>query len=119
MRWFMGASNGRAWDIQPHHFDLFTTGHTKKAARRAAFSLEQSGLEFLDVGRLRALLALGNFEAHALVLVQRAESTALDGGVMDEEISPTFVGGDETEALLSVEPLDGALSHDCFLHNVW
>jgi hypothetical protein len=102
-------------DLQPRHFDLFTTGHTKKATRWAAFSLERSGLEFLDVGRLGALLALGNFEADALVLVQRTEPAALDGGVMNEEIGATFVGGDETEALLSVEPLDGALSHDCFL----
>jgi hypothetical protein len=72
-------------------------------------------LQFLDVGRLGALLALRDFEADALILVQRAESAALDGSVMDEEIGTTLVGSDETEALLSVEPLDGALSHDCFL----
>ena len=71
------------------------------------------GLELLDVRSLGAFLTLRDFEADALILVQRAEAAALDGGVVDEEVSAALVGGDETEALLSVEPLDGALSHDC------
>ncbi len=64
-------------------------------------------------------IALSDFEADALILVQRAEAAALDGGVVNEEISAALVGGDESEALFSVEPLDDALSHDCFLRYVW
>src|SRR5699024_4388645 len=36
---------------------------------------------------------------------------ALDGGVVDEEVGGTVLGGDEPVPLLRVEPLDGALCH--------
>ena len=72
-------------------------------------------LDLLNVGGLGALLALGDFEAHALVLIQGAEAAALNGSVVDEEISTALVGGDESETLFGVEPLDGALSHDDYL----
>jgi hypothetical protein len=37
--------------------------------------------------------------------------------MMNEKIGTTLIGGDESETLFGVEPLDGALSHDfsCFL----
>src|ERR1035438_6522167 len=91
----------------------------KKAAQWAAFFEKVRVLELLDVRGLGALLALGHFEADALVLVQCTEAATLDGGVVDEEVSAALVGGDEAEALLGVEPLDGTLCHDCFLPYVW
>ena len=60
---------------------------------------------------LGPLLALGQIEADALVLIQGAEAAVLDGGVVDEEVGAAFVGGDEAETLLGVEPLNGTLSH--------
>jgi hypothetical protein len=71
--------------------------------------------EFHHVGGLGALLALDDVEADPLILLERAESAVLDGGVVDEEISATFIGRDETESLFGVEPLDSALSHINFL----
>ena len=72
-------------------------------------------LELLDVGRLRAFLALSDVEADALVLIEGAETLALDRRVMDKKIRTALIGGDEPETLFGVEPLDGALSHDDFL----
>ena len=60
-------------------------------------------LQLGDVHSLGALLALGDVEVDALVLVQGAEALALDGGVVDEQISTTSIGGDEAEALFRVE----------------
>ena len=68
-------------------------------------------LQLDDVHSMGALLALGDVEIDALVLVQSAETLALDSGVVNEEIRATTIGGDEAEALFSVEPLNGALCH--------
>src|SRR6516225_4110845 len=46
-----------------------------------------------------------------LVLLQGAESVNLDGGVVDEHVGRAVVWGDETIALVRVEPLHGALRH--------
>src|SRR5699024_1202138 len=64
-----------------------------------------------DVLGLRALLSLADLELDALVLLERLEARALDGGVVDEEVGGTVLRGDEPVALLRVEPLDGALCH--------
>ena len=69
-----------------------------------------------DVLRLRALLALTDLELDALVLLERAVAAALDGLEVHENVRVTAVGGDEAEALLRVEPLDGALRHDMSPH---
>src|SRR6478735_5265030 len=67
--------------------------------------------ERTDVLRLRALRALGDVELDLLVLVQRLVAVGLDGRVVHEDVVAAVLLGDEAEALLSVEPLDGALSH--------
>src|SRR6478609_6840171 len=68
-----------------------------------------------DRSRLRALLALGHGVADLLVLLERAVAARLDLRVVDENVRPGALGGDEPEALLSVEPLDGALCHGALL----
>src|SRR3954471_19046601 len=67
---------------------------------------------------LRALLALRDLELDALVLVEAAESAGGDRRVVDENVRAAAVLGDETEALLGVEPLHGALSHLALLLSV-
>ena len=74
-------------------------------------------LQLDDVSRLRTLLALGNLERDALLLFQAPEALGLNGGVMNEDIVPTIVRGNEAVPLLGVEPLDGAFTcgHATFL----
>src|SRR6478736_8148933 len=71
--------------------------------------------ERTDVLRLRALRPLGDVELDLLVLVQRLVALRLDGRVVNEDVVAAVLLGDEAEALLSVEPLHGALSHAHFL----
>ncbi len=61
-----------------------------------------------DVGSLRALGALGDFELHVLVLGQGLEAAALDFTEVGKEILAAVVGGDEAEALAFVEPFHDA-----------
>src|SRR2546423_1610888 len=80
-------------------------GHSRCRARvRAAASTARPR----DVLGGRALLALHDVELHLLTLGERLEAAALDGGVMDEAVLLPVGGGDEPEALLIIEPLDGA-----------
>jgi hypothetical protein len=58
--------------------------------------------------RMRALLALGNLELHAVVLGELLEARALDFLEVGEEVLAAVVGGDEAEALGVVEPFDDA-----------
>src|SRR3954449_644795 len=60
---------------------------------------------------LRSLRALARLEGDALVLLEGAEPVALNGRVVDEDVRAVVVSRDEAEALLGVEPLDGALRH--------
>ena len=64
-----------------------------------------------DVLSLRALGALGDVELDALGLVKRTVAVRLDGRVVDEHVRSATVLSDESEALLGVEPLHGALCH--------
>src|SRR6476659_7098032 len=66
-----------------------------------------------DGGGLGAFVSLGDGVADFLVFLQRAVPTGLDLRVVNEDIGAAAVGGDEAEALLGVEPFDGALCHDC------
>src|SRR6478609_9085730 len=68
-----------------------------------------------DRSCLRALVALGHGVADLLVLLERAVAARLDLRVVDENVRTGALGGDEPEALLSVEPLDGALCHGALL----
>src|SRR5580693_10730007 len=63
-----------------------------------------------NVSGLRALRALGHLELHLLVLLEAAEALAVNLGVVHEDVR-SVGAGDEAVALLSVEPLDGSLSH--------
>src|ERR687895_2212211 len=73
----------------------------------------RAGSDRADRVGLRTLRALARFEGDALVLLEGAEAVRLDGRVVDEDVRTVVVGGDEAEALLGVEPLDGALRHTC------
>ena len=68
-----------------------------------------------DVRRLQALGALLDLELNPLVLLQRAEASGVDRGEVREHIRGPVLGGDEAEALLSVEPLDHTSSHNQYL----
>jgi hypothetical protein len=51
------------------------------------------------------------------VLIQGLEAIGLDFGIVDKDVAVRVVGGDKAEALFSVEPLDGSLSHLFLLIN--
>src|SRR2546430_8340529 len=63
------------------------------------------GAELGDVLGRRALLALHDVELDALAFSQRLEPAAIDGGVVNEAILLSVLGGDEAKALGVVEPL--------------
>src|SRR6266540_963470 len=60
---------------------------------------------------LWALLPLGDLELDLLAFLEGPEARRLDGGVVDEDVGLALALGDEAVALLSVEPLHGALCH--------
>src|SRR5262245_39006712 len=64
---------------------------------------------YLD--RLGPFLPLLDLELNALVLLKRAKAAPLELGIVDEEILPSVVRGDETEALFAVEPFHSSLRH--------
>lgn len=64
--------------------------------------------------RLGAFGPLGDFELDALILLEAAEAAFLDLRMVDEYILFAAVGGDESEALVAVEPFHGSLCHTNF-----
>src|SRR5260370_32630762 len=64
-----------------------------------------------DVLRLRSFLSLGRLEFDLLVLIQRPVAAARDRGEVDEHVRRPVIGGDETKALVGVEPLNRACCH--------
>src|SRR5438046_3135818 len=60
---------------------------------------------------LGAGLGTADVVLHPLTLHQGAEALARDLGVVDEDVGPATVLGDEAEPLLAVEPLDRAACH--------
>jgi hypothetical protein len=58
-----------------------------------------------NVAGLRTLGALFNIELDLLAFLQVAETIALNGGEMDENVLSTFAF-DEAEALVTVEPFN-------------
>src|SRR4051812_46357671 len=64
-----------------------------------------------NVLRLRTLGALRDVELDLLVLVEGLVAPRLDCRVVNEDVIAAVLLSDEAEALLGVEPLDGALSH--------
>ena len=70
-------------------------------------------------GHLAALPVGDKVELELLALEQIVEAGALDGADVDEGVGPTVVRGDESKALLRVEPFDGSRSHgNPFLHRI-
>src|SRR2546430_15240814 len=67
--------------------------------------------ERADVLRLRPLLSLSRVELDLLVLVQRPVAGCRDRGEVDEYVRRPVIGGDETKALIGVEPLHCASCH--------
>src|SRR5690625_6787687 len=63
-------------------------------------------LQRCDVFCLRAVLALRNFESHALTFVQTAPARAIDCTKVHKHIGATF-SLDKAIALIVVEPFDG------------
>src|SRR5213075_663249 len=63
------------------------------------------GAELGDVLGGGTLLALHDVELDALAFGRRLEAAALNGGVMNEAILLSVLGGDETKSLGVVEPL--------------
>src|SRR5690349_24908814 len=80
-------------------------------ALRTGLAGDAARSERADVLRLRALRTLGYVELDLLVLVEGLVPLRLDRRVVDEDVVAAVLLGDEAEALLGVEPLDGALSH--------
>src|SRR5580693_9192965 len=89
--------------------------HSQNAGRRRSGRLSNRiRSDRADLLSLRTLRALACGELDALVLLQAAETVGLDGGVVYEDVGGAVIRGDETIALVSVEPLHGALSHVLF-----
>ena len=86
-------------------------GPARRTGRGLRRRLGGPGSDGADLVGLRALGALGDLELDPLGLVERAVALDVDGGVVNEHVGAAAVLGDETEALLSVEPLHGALCH--------
>src|SRR5215210_4028535 len=76
--------------------------------RRAGVLLERRHVDGLGA-LVPGLSVVGNLRA----LGQRLESAGVDAAVMDEEVLASLVRGDEAEALVVVEPLDGSGGHAC------
>src|SRR6476469_7284512 len=70
--------------------------------------------ESANVLRLRALGTLRDVELDLLVLVEGLVALRLDSRVVHENVVAAVLLRNEAEALLGVEPLDGALSHSCY-----
>src|SRR5690348_8675189 len=64
-----------------------------------------------DVLRLRSLLPLGRVKLDLLVLIQRPVAGARDRGEVHEHVRRPVIGGDETIALIGVEPLHCSRCH--------
>src|SRR5450432_593104 len=89
--------------------------------RRAGCHGCQMLLDDGDRAGLLALLALCNFELDLCTFFERAETAALNFGIVHEQIGTAF-GGNEAITLFTVEPLDCALDASCHCYsllNTW
>ncbi len=75
----------------------------KRVGQRVRLCPER--LDFGDVAGLRALGAVNDLELHRLALFERTEAVALNGRVVDEDVTAS-VAFDEPVTLGVVEPLD-------------
>src|SRR6266566_1920078 len=65
----------------------------------------------LDEVSLGTLGALAGGEFHPLVVLEATVTVSLNNGVVNEDIARAVIGGDETIALVGVEPLHCTLRH--------
>src|SRR5690348_17867476 len=65
----------------------------------------------LDVLGLGTLGARAGGELHPLVFLEATVTVSLNNGVVNEDVTCTVIWGDETIALVGVEPLHCTLSH--------
>src|SRR5204863_2948181 len=88
----------------------------KKGPLAGALStlVRRGSLDRYDVGRLRALVALNDFELHPLAFGQRLVAVPCDRREVDEDVVAALAL-DEAVALLVREPLYGALSQHFLL----
>jgi hypothetical protein len=83
----------------------------RQPERRGVANL-RSGVNFEIIRGHLAAFAIGyEFEVHLLAFTQIAQSGAFHGTDVNERIRPTLIGCDEAEALLGIEPFDGAGWH--------
>ena len=93
------------------------TGIKESLAKSRGSLLFQLGVDHGHVAGLRSLGSLFDIELDLLTFGQVAETIALDGGEMDENVLAAFAL-DEAEALVTVEPLDRtdySFRHVCLL----
>src|SRR4051812_20845132 len=81
------------------------------ASVRACPNIARGLRRELDGFSLRSLVARADFEGHELALLEDLVAAHLDGRVVDEDVLPAILDGDEAVALFSVEPLDGSVRH--------
>lgn len=75
-------------------------------------------LEWTDVYRLQALLALGGFEFDLLALIEGFVTASADTGVVREEVCASVIRSDKAKAFFGVEPFHSASCHVAFLLGV-
>src|SRR5262245_18380199 len=80
-------------------------GNEERAHHSSLIPLTYPGSDFGNVAGLRALRTVNDLELHRLALLERAETVALNGRVVDEDVGAS-VALDESIPLRVVEPLD-------------
>src|SRR5690606_10382038 len=95
-----------------------TRGNVRRARSHLRPGPTKRQSDAANVLGLRTLGALGEVELDLLVVLEGLEALRLDRGEVDEDVLAAAVLRDEAEALVSVEPLDGSLSHVLFLWSV-
>src|SRR3954453_10197670 len=83
-------------------------------AALSTYAVLGRGLDRRYVDCLRALVARLGVELDLCALGERLEAVAGNPGVVDEQVLAAFIGSDEAEALVVVEPLNGSGCHVCW-----
>src|SRR3984957_15308219 len=99
---------GRAWDLEPLRRQREKTYPLNTERVRLPCLVGRSDCPNLT--GLRTLGTLGDLEFHLLVLFKAAEASAVDLGVVDEDVR-TLRLRDEAETFFGVEPLHSSLCH--------
>jgi uncharacterized repeat protein (TIGR01451 family) len=107
-----GTADADGRRISPRAPPLGITPKKKAGAYPGFFcNSERAVSGSLDVARLLALRALGDFEGDLLAFLERLEPRHVDRGEMCEEILASAIRCNESEALRVVKPLHGTCCH--------